>query len=67
MKDLHRWAERAYQSPISVTIFFKSLLSLSKEFKDGIGRVGKLELLSEGILREVYPSKVCVLTQGIND
>jgi hypothetical protein len=67
MKDPHCWAEATDQSPIPVAIFLKSLLPLFQYFENGIGRVGKLDLLGEGILREVNSRLIKIVTQRINE
>ena len=67
MKDLHCWAEATDQPPIPIAIFLKSLLSLLQYFENSIGRVGKLDLLGEGILREVNSRLVKIITQRIDE
>ena len=39
LKNLHRRAEAAYQSPIAIAIFFECFLSFLEQFKDGLGRI----------------------------
>jgi hypothetical protein len=67
MKNPNSRAEAVYQSPITIAIFFKSLLPFLKQFEDSVGGDGLLELLSKGILRKVYSSLVGVFGQGIGD
>jgi hypothetical protein len=67
MKDPHCWAEAIDQSPIPIAIFLKSLLSLFQYFENSIGRVGKLDLLGEGILREINSRLIKIVTQGIDE
>jgi hypothetical protein len=66
VKNSNRWAEVTYQPPIPIAIFFKRLLPFLKQFKDGIGGVGLLELLDEGILRKIDSSLVGIVGQGID-
>jgi hypothetical protein len=67
MKDLHRWAETAYERPISISILFKSVLSFLKELKDIIGRFGELKLVGERIVSEVDTGFLGIVDKGIED
>ena len=62
-------SEAAYQSPVPIAIFFKSLLAFLKHLKDDVGGDGLLllEFLSKRIPRKVYSGLVGVISQGIGD
>jgi hypothetical protein len=67
MYDPHCRVEATYQSPIRIAIFLKSFLPLSQYFENIIGRVGKLDLLGEGIPREVNSRLIKIVAQRIDD
>jgi len=67
VNDFHYRAEAVYQSPILIAILFKRLLPILKLLKDIFRRLPPLEIGSERVLREVYPSLFGVIGQGIDD
>jgi hypothetical protein len=52
LKDFHRWAEGAYQLPVVIAIFFKSLLSFLEQFKDGLRGIDCSSMAAKGLLQE---------------
>ena len=67
MNDVHYRAEAVYQFPILPAILFKRLLPILELLKNIFRRLPLFEIGSERVLREVYPSLLGVIGQGIDD
>ena len=59
--------EAADQRPISISIFFKSLLSFLKELKDMIRRFVELELVCKGVVSEVDTRFLGIVNKSSED
>src|SRR5712691_11119435 len=67
MQCLHCWAEAIYQSTIPIAVLSKSVLSLLKYPKDGIGRIQEFELLGRGMFSEIYSGLHGIVMQRFGD